>query len=160
MSTQVDFYILPDQSNQWLPIACELIEKTFHQGCRIIIETSDDAMKRQLDTWLWTFRATSFVPHIALPQDQRMINATPVIIKTVQDDLAEGTECLVNLSLQHPTHWEQFTRILEIIPGDPDRLAQGRQRYRFYKQQGFKLNHHKMNHEANTDGKNLSPSTH
>jgi DNA polymerase-3 subunit chi len=66
---------------------------------------------------------------------------TPVLIGS-SEDTPEGCEVLLNLSAECPPHFERFARLLEVVD-DADREA-GRNRYRFYRERGYKLVNHDL----------------
>ena len=77
--TQVDFYILPDQTlNGRELLACRLAEKAFRQGRYLYIHTESESQSELIDELLWSFREGSFVPHLRAEQNNE--SNTPVLI--------------------------------------------------------------------------------
>jgi DNA polymerase-3 subunit chi len=90
---------------------------------------------------LWTYRDDSFLPHNLYgegpdpaPPIQIGVNATP----------EQHRDILINLSQQIPTCHTQFARIIEIIVHDEKAKETGRERYRFYRAQGFEVKTHQL----------------
>jgi DNA polymerase-3 subunit chi len=137
---QVDFYILPDTGAEpRLLFACRLAEKAYRLGHAVHMHTADAAQAQALDDLLWRFQATSFVPH-ALAQSGA---AAPVQIGC--DAGAGGSGAvLINLALQVPAFFANFSRVSEIVVQMPEVLQSTRSAWRFYQQQGCALERHDM----------------
>ena len=69
--TQVSFYTLSsaDQESR-RQFACRLAEKAIHLGHRVFIQVDSPEHARQIDSLLWQFKATSFLPHAIAPSNQ------------------------------------------------------------------------------------------
>lgn len=139
-ATRVSFYLLEsDEPRERLLFACRLVEKAWHLGNRIHLQTADAEMAATLDELLWTFRQGSFVPHALLPvadEDRPPVTIAPA-----------GSECpaadlLVNLADQAPADPGGWPRIAEIVDATPAGREAGRQRFRGYRQQGLEPETH------------------
>lgn len=141
--TKVDFYILDDsQPLQRLRFACRLAEKVWQQGHQVYIHTADAAESQRMDDLLWTFRDGSFVPHQVIdnaPLDEE----TPIHIGHGEEPRHHDT-VLINLADSVPLFFSRFERVAEIIGGDEAHRALGRERFRFYKERGYPLEHHSI----------------
>ena len=150
--TRIDFH--SNVSNQ-LDYACRLVRKALAAQCKLIVRHQDEAQLAQFDQLLWTFSTTDFLPHVSLnksPNEGRhpLASHTPVLL-SLHD--AEGVEqngeqsefphneILLNLSDKVPADFARFERLIEIVPQETQATQAGRERYRFYQQQGFQLNH-------------------
>lgn len=112
----------------------------------VMIYTPDTALIEQLDELLWTFSATSFVPHCAKQDDKQMIGMTPVILSD-RIDSGDHFDVLLNLHHQLPPLFDQFDRLIEIAGvAHEDKLA-ARERYRFYKDAGYEIQHYNLDDE-------------
>jgi DNA polymerase III subunit chi len=138
--TQVDFYVLKERaSGNRYTLACRLSEKIYHQGRRIFIHTGSEEETRHLDRLLWTFRQGSFVPHGIDGSCDPTVN--PVIIgHNTNND--EEHDVLINLAGAVPGFFSRFERVAEIIDKEPQVIADGRDRFRFYRDRGYPLNKH------------------
>lgn len=138
---QVDFYILHTQSRQEKDrLACQLVDKAWHQGYRIYIHTDFISVKR-LDMMLWTFKEESFLPHDIYPD---VSSSAPIRIGYTEQ-VCDGMEVLINLTETVPPFFEQFKRIVEIVDDTPFARETGRGRYRFYRERGLELRVHNIN---------------
>jgi len=138
--TQVNFYALssPDQKSR-RQFACRLAEKAAQLGHRVFIQVDSAEQAAAMDTLLWQFKPSSFVPH-ALAESAV---SEPVIIGT-ESRQAEYEDVFINLSGHPCQHLTRYQRVNEIMSNDPDELQDGRQSYRFYQQQGFQPETHKL----------------
>lgn len=92
-----------------------------------------------LDRLLWTSAATGFIPHCAA--DSALAGETPVLIasRPAQLDAAPEDAQLLNLSNEIPPNIARFTQVTEIINRDDEVRLPGRERFRFYREQGYPL---------------------
>ena len=138
--TQVNFYALssPDQESR-RQFACRLAEKAAHLGHRVFIQVDSAEQAAAMDSLLWQFKPSSFVPH-ALAESAA---SEPVIIGT-EARQADYEDVFINLSAHPCQNLASYQRINEILSNDPEDLHAGRQSYRFYQQQGFQPETHKL----------------
>jgi DNA polymerase-3 subunit chi len=141
--TSVDFYFNAEDP---LQVACRIAAKALAQGSRLLIYAPEPETASRLDKLLWTWPATGFVPHCA-PHDA-LAGETPVLIAGDADTPA-GFGVLLNLSPQCPPHFERFERLCELVGGGEDEVKAGRERYRFYRDRGYKIVNHDL---AASDG--------
>lgn len=137
--TRIDFYLNAESK---LQVACKISAKAMRQRMRVLILAPDDAMARALDRLLWTSPATGFLAHCMTTD--RLAAETPILIARSQDAQPHD-ELLINLGTTPPPLFSRFQRLVELvsIDDDADKLA-ARQRFRFYKDRGYKLSHHDL----------------
>jgi DNA polymerase-3 subunit chi len=134
--TRIDFHSnVPDK----IAYACRLVRKAYAANHRVVLVTDDAAQLALLDTAMWTFSATDFLPHV--PADSDLAPHTPIILTASDDATLPHTELLVNLSRRAPAQLDRFERMIEVISSDEDDAAAGRQRYAAYKRQQYPLTH-------------------
>jgi DNA polymerase-3 subunit chi len=140
--TQVDFYLLQDDSAQIrASFACRLADKAYRLGNRVYIHTASAEQTRQLDDLLWTFQQNSFVPHAIYQAAQH--NPPPVLLAHNSEPDA-SIQVLINLSAQVPLFFSRFERVAELVNQNADIRQQGRSRYSFYKDRGYPLRTHEI----------------
>jgi DNA polymerase III subunit chi len=138
--TQIDFYVLPDHTPRGRTrFTCRLAEKAFGLGHRSFVHMASETEAHELDTLMWTFRDRSFLPHCLAGED----TLTPIHIGFGQDPAADF-HLLINLSLEIPRFFSRFDRVAEVLDASDEIRAQGRERYRFYKDRGYPLETHKL----------------
>jgi DNA polymerase-3 subunit chi len=128
---QIDFYVSPGTTHeQRLLLACRLADKAFRSGHRVYIHCDNAAQAQQLDTLLWSFQATSFVPHALVGSDD-----TPVQIGH-GNTMWHIDDVLINLDQHIPDNFAQFKRVLEVVVQEPGVLDSTRDHFRHYRQLG------------------------
>ncbi len=151
--TQVDFYILDDNSRRNIhQMVCHLCEKALSQKLNVLIYTRSEQQAHIIDELIWTYKSVSFIPHCVLSsgfspnsEEKNKIFNYPVVIQASassdQVQIPEQYTCLlINLSLQTPFFHQRFQRIAEIVDKDENEKQLARERYRFYRKQGYSLN--------------------
>jgi len=140
--TRIDFYILPEGgTGGHEAVSCRLVEKAYKLGMNVYIHTDSAEQARRIDELLWTFRAGSFLPHALHPPKDD--DEVPVRIGS-GDQPWDGAQVLINLSVEVPLFFSRFERVAEVVaPGEAGK-AQGRERYRFYRDRGYPLQSHNL----------------
>jgi DNA polymerase-3 subunit chi len=150
--TQIDFYILADQSPMGGALfACKLADKAYHLKHTIYVYTANQSQAQQMDELLWTFNPNSFLPHAINAPD--MDSEEPILIGCPQQASPQQTnrlqtprfhDVLINLDQTVPAFFGQFERVAEIVSGDDNLRNQARQRYKYYRDRGYSLNTHNI----------------
>ena len=136
--TRVDFYILQDgAAADRLRFVCRLTEKAWRAGHQVFVQTATREQAMQLDELLWTFRAGSFVPHALTTATDEV----PIVIGE-RNRPNSAHDLLVNLTNAPPDAFRDYQRVAEIIDQDEDNKKAGRERFRFYKDNGCELETH------------------
>ena len=138
--TEVFFY---SGSNDKLETACRLCVKALQQDMNVVIYSPDEVLIDKLDGLLWTFSAVSFIPHSRIGDDDPIMTMTPIILSN-QIPAGDHFDVLLNLDHQPPPLLDQFERIIEIADNSEDDKLAARERYRFYKDAGFEIQHFKL----------------
>ncbi len=136
--TLIDFY---SGSNDKLLTVCRLSAKAIQQNLKITIYTPDTKIADQLDSLLWNFSSTAFIPHCRV--DDKLAYITPVIISHQTEPLPHDN-VLINLHVGHPSFFSRFLRLIEITGTTLEDIQAARKRYRFYKDRGYEIRHHKL----------------
>lgn len=138
--TRVDFYILSGSSPQNRQrFACRLASKAYNLGHPIYIHTGSTQETVLLDDLLWTFSDISFVPH-SIYQPGATADVPVLIGHTLDPDICDAL--LVNLSATVPPHLNRFDRLAEVIGPELPNIEAGRERFRFYREQGYAIETH------------------
>ena len=143
--TQVDFYILEnDSEDARLRLACRIVDKATQQDQHVFINSSSDVEAKKLDELLWTFSQGSFIPHKIVSEPVDAPPREPVVIGLNQPPVGERWDVLVNLAAEVPDFFSRYQRVAEVVDGNSTRREQSRERYRFYRDRGYKLNTHQV----------------
>ena len=142
--TRVDFYILDsDQKSSRALLACRLAEKAYSLKNQIYIYTPDEKQTKEVDDLLWTYRAGSFVPH--QQHEAQDDQDCPVLIG--HTEAPEGlNQVLINLDTAVPLFFSRFERVVEIVNQDETQRQKARDRFKFYRDRGYDLHTHNLNH--------------
>ncbi len=144
--TRVDFYILPETAKRTCDqVLCALTGKAWKQGNNVYIHTDSPDNSIKVDTLLWTFKDTSFLPHGLVDRltDQADMDKTPVLIGH-EDPPADQHDIMINMTNSVPLFFGRFDRLIEIVDQASNGRDQARERYRFYKERGYTLNTHNL----------------
>lgn len=141
--TQVDFYILPEDSPGPVLTACRLCAKAVDAGHRIYAYGDEPALLDDLDAALWTFRQGSFIAHERVGSEG---SCSPLATVALGTSAPPDThqDILLSLAAEPPPFFSRFERVLEIVSGDTEARAQARKRFAFYRERGYPLNSHTL----------------
>lgn len=144
--TRIDFYTLePDSAGDRFLLSCRLAERALGEGMRVLIHCPNAEAARHLDRLLWTYRQESFLPHgLVDPTNPALdLERTPVLISRDGTPEVED-QVLINLAPAVPPFFSRFERVCEPVDQDPAITAAGRERFRFYRERGYPLEHHRI----------------
>jgi DNA polymerase-3 subunit chi len=150
MTERVDFYVLKSSTaKQRWTFACRLTEKAYLRDLKVVLLSESAADAEVLDELLWTFNERAFVPHELRrePSSVPAAGSAPVQLTPVLDSI-EGADLLVNLSDRLPAGLERFARIAEIMDGDADRRAKGRERFKAYRDMKIPVETHQLDESS------------
>lgn len=136
--TGVDFYF---NAADKLQVACRLAGKALAQGKRLLIYAPQADTAQSLERLLWTWPATGFVPHCRA--EDPIAPDTPVLIAGDAGGVAP-CDILLNLGRETPPAFERFERLLEVVARDDGDRQAGRERYRFYRERGYRVASHDL----------------
>ncbi len=140
--THIDFYILPQSGEDARRhFACRLAEKAWRLGHRVQITVDNAREADALGDLLWQYRPESFLPHQRL--DDPAAAPAPVAL-AYGDQQDPQRHLLINLSSTVPDYFSGFPRLSEVVCQDEPVLKTSRQRYRFYQERGYPVEHRKL----------------
>lgn len=144
----IDFYTLPEGSRTpRLKASCQLVEKAFLGGERVLVWLQDEAQQSAFDDLLWTFGDRAFVPHEPLAADPAASEAPVQLFAGASlpaTAASGGFSTLVTLREQASAEALGFERVVEVVDADPAVRNAGRARFRFYRERGVTPNHHEL----------------
>lgn len=134
-TVRIEFYVLPSHESQarWRT-ACVLAGKGWRSGLKVFIWLPHNDDLPAFDQLLWSFRAEAFIPHAAVTPNETL--TAPVLLGS-QEDQGQSCHLLINLSEQRCQHPERFSRVIEIVDQQPERLSASRLHFKAYRQLGF-----------------------
>ena len=138
--TRIHFYVVKTAgADARLNVAARLTEKALGHGHRIFINCESADQLSALDSYLWEFKATSFVPHEVAGNhtDERVVLGFEQGPQTHND-------VLINLALSPPSYFAQFERVAEVVTQDAASLDALRSAWRHYRDRGYPLQKHEL----------------
>ena len=131
--TRIDFYHYAEDK---LRFACRLAALAFQRSSRLVVYSPEAELLARFDKALWTFQATSFVPHCFAGSP--LAQETPVVLASSDANLPHH-DVLLNLGDEWPPFFASFERLLEIVSTDDADKERARARYVFYKKRGYDI---------------------
>lgn len=133
--TKVDFYTgSPDK----LRTVCQLSHKAMQGGVRTVISLPDAATTDTLDKLLWHYPATAFIPHNRSGAETSA--EIPVILDHGGDKFPHH-DLLISLHNECVPYFSRFERVIEVIGTGEEDSRMGRERFKFYRDRGYELQH-------------------
>jgi DNA polymerase-3 subunit chi len=140
---QLNFYALSDSRYEneveRLTLVCRIADKAYGLGHRIYIYTASQAQASQLDSLLWHFKPSSFLPH----QVGSEFDQSKICISHIEPNHG-FTDVVINLSAAAVTSPQRLVRLNELVGPDNASLQAGRDHFRTYKAQGLEIETHKI----------------
>lgn len=130
--TDVNFYHLQRSTlESALP---KLLEKILQAGKRAVVMARSEERVTALNALLWTYDPNAFLPHGSKADGHAP--EQPVWL-TAEDENPNAATVLVLTDGAATAHLRDYERCLELFDGnDPDRVAEARQRWAGYRQEG------------------------
>ena len=136
--TSVVFYSLADRDdNARMRFACRLSRRGLQARLNVYLRTPNPAASENLDQLMWEYPLARFLPH-AIAGTPESRNCRIIIGHEPVTDVENGL--LINLTDSIPEDWQRFERVAEIVIA-PSK-AEGRERYKQYRELGCSLEHH------------------
>jgi DNA polymerase-3 subunit chi len=141
MTMEARFYHLQRSTvEQALP---QLLEKAIGQGMRAVVVAGSEARLASLNSYLWTYRPDSFLPHGAANDGYA---ADQPIWLTLTVENPNGAQVLFLLDGTEVPPETDFALTCDIFDGgDPDALAAARARWKTLKDAGHTLTYWQQN---------------
>jgi len=120
----------------------DLLEKTRGRGWKAVVRAGDPARIEALDTWLWTYRDDSFLPHglVSEPGAVRQ----PILLTTGEENPAQA-EALFLIDGAETGELDGYTRCVILFDGgDPEALAKARRQWTQIKAVGLPASYWKQ----------------
>ncbi|WP_296404483.1 DNA polymerase III subunit chi [Psychrobacter sp.] len=155
---QISFYVLGERFKQHditsstasaldadavLNFVCRLTHTVLTKSDHSLLIIDDQTERlTALDEHLWSFDATSFIPHNLILEDVITLDKLSAPVTLVKKMIPDFDGVVLNLAPTAPpisTHGTLPEKILEIITSDETSKQQGRDKYRIYRDLGFEL---------------------
>ncbi|NEN75684.1 DNA polymerase III subunit chi [Pelistega sp. NLN82] len=129
--------------------ACQTAYKYFLAGRPLFVYCSDEKRLSGFSKALWAVEKTAFVPHPMYASESipTWIMLCTHLSEKIEHPLATPSNptWLMNLDIECPPYYQQFTRILEIVSNHEEDKKYARERMIHYKTEGNELVYHALN---------------
>jgi DNA polymerase-3 subunit chi len=133
----VSFYKLAGDQMMGFALVGQLVQKALAQGQQVLCLMPDSESVKALDSHLWEFQSSSFLPH------GRGTDNAPIAV-SCDPDPGDHHQILINLQPDIPTWFSRFDRVIEIIYQNEKYEQSKRDNFLFYKQRGYALSYHDL----------------
>jgi DNA polymerase-3 subunit chi len=136
LDTFIRFLVLEVKNKHKL--VCEIAEKYYYAGKKVLVQVKDADEGEELDRLLWIWKQASFVPHVYTQRLTYKI-LEPVVL-TSQIENNPGFDILL---LVHPAPLETLLKFEQVIDFaekyDPHLLNSSRARFKSYRENKIKV---------------------
>ena len=120
----------------------ELLEKTLQKGWKALVRSPEPDRIEHLDSWLWTYRDDSFLPHA--PADEPNAARQPILLTTGFDN-PNAADALFLVDGAEPGELQAYQRCVVLFDGaDQAQLAAARSQYSRLKGAGAPVSYWKQ----------------
>ena len=141
--TEVAFHFnAPDR----LGYACRLLRKAVGSGAKVVVVGPPETLQ-ELDSLLWTFSATDFVPHCLADSEAHVVAASPVFLSPELESTPHR-QVLLNLGDRVPAGFDQFERVIELVGQEQQDRQIARARWKQYTDRGYAITRHDLSLKA------------
>lgn len=136
METKIYFIVL--NSSQKQKVVCDLTEKCYLAKKRVVIFSEHPEDAKEIDRLLWTWKQSSFIPHIYSTTletaSYEPIQITSQIVNNFDYNV------LIVLDTVPTEALNKFEMVIEFAEKyDISRLTESRKRYKMYKSQHYQI---------------------
>ena len=136
MDTLVRFLVLGNNTKQKL--VCELAEKFYLAGKKVVILVKDDKEGNEFDQLLWIWKQASFIPHLYSQLLNYKVLESVVLTSRIENN--PGFEILL---LAHPVSLDTVLKFKQVIDFaekyDSNRIKLSRDRFKIYRDNNLKV---------------------
>lgn len=134
--TRVRFYTdIPDRTS----LILHLVEQAVARQRQVTIYMSNPESAQALSDSLW--QQPGFIPNVLA--DATDAGLTPVLLAWLPEHIRQD-DMLFNCQTELPKFFSRFRHLFELIGAAEDEKVAGRQRYAFYRDRGYEIQHMKM----------------
>jgi DNA polymerase III subunit chi len=134
--TRVRFYTdIPDRAS----LILHLVEQAVARQRQVTIYLESPEAAEQLSQSLW--HQSAFIPNVLADAPQASL--TPVLLAWLPEHIRQD-DMLFNCQTDLPKFFSRFRHLFELIGSAEDDKTAGRQRYAFYRDRGYEIQHMKM----------------
>ena len=136
-----DLYFIETRTNEKRQFLCNLVEHFFEREKKVQVIADSTKAAEDLDSLLWMFSKTSFLPHSILSSDE-LDSAKERIVITEGEKLLESYEILVydgTLELEFTKNYPAAIHF--VLKDDTEKTQESRGLYNSARDQGLHVHH-------------------
>ena len=136
MTPHISFYILSPQK-QLIAFVGQLIATALNKSQAAVMVVAAANQLRTLDEQLWSFCDTAFIPHQIILESAALTRQTILARVILTDNVAlvgDFNGVVINLTAT-PLGSCGASRLLEVVGSEPEQVASGREKYRYYQRE-------------------------
>jgi DNA polymerase III subunit chi len=134
--TRVRFYTdIPDRAG----LILHLVQQAVARQRQVTIYLTSAEAAEELSQRLW--QQPGFIPNVLA--DAAQADLTPVLLAWLPEQIRQD-DMLFNCQSELPKFFSRFRHLFELIGAAEDEKTAGRQRYAFYRDRGYEIQHMKM----------------
>jgi DNA polymerase-3 subunit chi len=128
---------------QFTAYACRLLRKAGQAGAQVAV-VADESDLKQLDTQLWTFSPSEFLPHCLWDAPAHVLSRSPIVLLTEERlELTPHRDVMLHWGPRMPpSGFESFVRLIELVSVDEADRQSARQRWKHYAERGYPITRH------------------
>jgi len=127
------------ESGELLRRVCELTDRFYNEGAKVLVYVPDEEEAAKLDAMLWTFKQNSFIPHARLEEATEPI-IEPVLIVGDDPGGREGEVLIIVTDGALPAWYACCPRICDFVPGwDEAAKKAARKRFGACREVGYRM---------------------
>jgi DNA polymerase-3 subunit chi len=129
----------------------KLVEKVYLSGFRILIVCESREKMELLNTVLWTFSTSAFLPHGHQGDSQQDPRRHPIWLSVAPENVNDASVIIVTSGQLIPENLtSSYEKCLDIFDGNDTSITrQARERYLQYKKRGSSMTFWKQDREGN-----------
>jgi DNA polymerase-3 subunit chi len=136
---KINFYLLKQDNLQArTALACKLAEQLNKQGRSVQVLAESEEMARELDALLWQYPVEGFMPHSLATEN------ADTGITLCWPGTAGTAGNLLNLTDEIPACHAEVDSIAEFVINDDEAKARSREKWNYYRNLGYDLQHHQL----------------
>ncbi len=133
--TKIRFYTdVPDP----MQLMTQLVAQALDKQRRVTLYLADEAAAQAMSKQLWHASADTFLANAMA--DEPLVAMTPIHLAWQPTHIVQD-ELLFNYQTSQPLFFGRFRHLFEIVGSDAQEKQAGRQRYAFYRDRGYEIQH-------------------
>ncbi|MDI9335848.1 MAG: DNA polymerase III subunit chi [Gammaproteobacteria bacterium] len=123
------------------PYLYQLLLRAYQKHFRYAVVTRESDL-HALDTFLWTYQATEFLPHCIYTSSIAQLKHSPIVLFSTN---CSSISCFTDIpyliqDTEEPwTCFSSFEKVMEIVSTEEQDKYHAREKWKYYKQKGYPM---------------------